>query len=92
MRHAAFLLLFVLAFVGYANAGDLVGQVFQGKAPLRNQSISLAGPTNVQATTNASGFYAFRNLREGEYTVTILGHSEKVYVFSTGETQKDIHF
>ena len=92
MKHVAFLLLFVLAFVGYADAGDVVGQVFEGKGPVRNQSISLAGPTNVQATTNASGFYAFRKLPEGEYTVTIRGHSEKVYVFKTGETQKDIHF
>ena len=94
MKPILLFLIFGLVFVTEASAGDLVGQVRIGNTPLGDKNISIAGPQNRDARTNASGFFEFRNIPDGEYTITVEGRNEKmsVYVFKEGETQKHIRF
>ncbi len=89
---ARLLLLCGMLWTSPAHSGDLVGRVFQGMAPLNNVNVLIAGPKLMKTVTNPSGFHVVHDLPEGEYTVTILERSQKVYVFKTGESRKDFHF
>ena len=82
---------FMLVIVTPLVAADLRGQVLQGNgAPAGNVTISLKeGQNSRTATTNGSGFYEFRNITPGTYTLTIKGQNEQVRVSPQG-TERNI--
>ncbi len=75
-------------------ASDLSGQVLKGNGqPASNVSVRLIGPKpetqDQEEQTNKSGFYQFKNLDPGKYTVTVDGRSTEVHVFGR-KTRRDL--
>ena len=68
-------------------ASELAGQVLRGNGrPASNVPVRLSGPhptmdKKKEGLTNESGFYKFKELTPGKYTVTIKGRSTEVHVF-----------
>jgi hypothetical protein len=75
-------------------AGELSGQVLQGNGrPASNISVRLIGPKPAsqeqEEQTNKSGFYKFKEVESGKYTVTVDGRSTEVHVFGR-KTRRDL--
>lgn len=73
---------------------ELTGQVLQGNGkPASNISVRLIGPKPAtqeqEKQTNESGFYKFKELEPGKYTVTVNGRSTDVHVFGR-KTRRDL--
>lgn len=63
------------------SAGDLVGRVLnKDGTPAANKGITLFGPRNESGETNANGYFSFRNLPGGTYTLRIDGRTFQVQV------------
>ncbi len=75
-------------------ASELSGQVLKGSGqPASDIPVRLIGPkpaTQEQdQQTNKSGFYKFKDLEPGKYTVTVDGRSTEVHVFGR-KTRRDL--
>jgi hypothetical protein len=75
-------------------ASELDGQVLEGNGrPASNVPVHLIGPQPTtqeqEERTNESGFYKFKELEPGKYTVTIAGRSTEVHVFGR-KTRRDM--
>lgn len=75
-------------------ASDLSGQVLNGNGqPASNIPVRLIGPKPAteeqEKRTNESGFYKFKELEPGKYTVTVDGRSTEVHVFGR-KTRRDL--
>ncbi len=88
----------VISFDGvYLRTASITGQVSVEGTGLEGVKVSLTGMESKEATTDASGQYAFSNLREGDYSVGISGFDTDSYGFektsmdvsvALGETKK----
>lgn len=86
-----FVMLALLMLVEPVFAGEIRGQVVRGNgAPAGNVAIVLSGPQNVSTTTNGAGFYEFKNLPAGRYTISVGGQSMSVIVPAQGVTERNI--
>lgn len=84
------LALLVLVLPTQVMAAGLRGQVLQGNgAPAGNEPVTLAGPQNAKGTTNGAGFYDFRDIPPGSYTLTVRGRPHEVRVPPQG-TERNI--
>jgi hypothetical protein len=75
-------------------ASELSGQVLKGNGqPASNIPVRLIGPKpetqEQEEQTNKSGFYKFRELEPGKYTVTVDGRSTEIHVFGR-KTRRDL--
>ncbi len=93
LKILAALLLFVI-FPLPLLASELEGQVLEGNGrPASNVPVHLIGPKpktqEQEERTNESGFYKFKELEPGKYTITITGRSTEVHVFGR-KTRRDM--
>lgn len=93
LKILAVLSLFVISPM-HLLASELEGQVLEGNGrPASNIPVHLIGPQPTtqqqEERTNGSGFYKFKQLTPGKYTITIMDRSTEVHVFGR-KTRRDM--